>query len=83
FYNTLIAFNRIAANKGAGTPGIDNKTIDGNETPYATVPATNKETVGVKDGYKYLTKNLSHSSGKKPAGAHQSISCGGGSEMKT
>ncbi|WP_369051709.1 reverse transcriptase domain-containing protein, partial [Candidatus Phytoplasma citri] len=29
FYNTLIAFNKIAANKGAGTPGIDNKTIDG------------------------------------------------------
>ncbi|MDV3199960.1 MAG: group II intron reverse transcriptase/maturase, partial [Candidatus Phytoplasma australasiaticum] len=29
FYNTLTAFNRIAANKGAGTPGIDNKTIDG------------------------------------------------------
>ncbi|MDV3166639.1 MAG: group II intron reverse transcriptase/maturase, partial ['Waltheria sp.' little leaf phytoplasma] len=29
FYNTLTAFNKIAANKGAGTPGIDNKTIDG------------------------------------------------------
>ncbi|XBQ83598.1 group II intron reverse transcriptase/maturase [Candidatus Phytoplasma solani] len=29
FHNTLTAFNRIAANKGAGTPGIDNKTIDG------------------------------------------------------
>ncbi|MDO8064184.1 hypothetical protein [Candidatus Phytoplasma bonamiae] len=29
FYNTLTAFNRIAANNGAGTPGIDNKTIDG------------------------------------------------------
>ncbi|MDV3143380.1 MAG: hypothetical protein Q8761_03070, partial [Sweet potato little leaf phytoplasma] len=26
---TLTAFNKIAANKGAGTPGIDNKTIDG------------------------------------------------------
>ncbi|MDO8059254.1 reverse transcriptase domain-containing protein ['Crotalaria aegyptiaca' phytoplasma] len=29
FYNTLTALNRIAANKGAGTPGIDDKTIDG------------------------------------------------------
>ncbi|MDO8064291.1 reverse transcriptase domain-containing protein [Candidatus Phytoplasma bonamiae] len=29
FYNTLTAFNTIATNKGAGTPGIDNKTIDG------------------------------------------------------
>ncbi|MDO7987137.1 reverse transcriptase domain-containing protein [Sweet potato little leaf phytoplasma] len=29
FYNTLTAFNKIAANKGADTPGIDNKTIDG------------------------------------------------------
>ncbi|MDO8031110.1 hypothetical protein OC719_02380 [Candidatus Phytoplasma australasiaticum] len=29
FYNTLTAFNRIAANKGAGTSGIDNETIDG------------------------------------------------------
>ncbi|MDV3179210.1 MAG: group II intron reverse transcriptase/maturase [Candidatus Phytoplasma australasiaticum] len=29
FYNTLMAFNKIASNKGAGTPGIDNKTIDG------------------------------------------------------
>ncbi|MDV3140028.1 MAG: group II intron reverse transcriptase/maturase [Sweet potato little leaf phytoplasma] len=29
FYNTLMAFNKIATNKGAGTPGIDNKTIDG------------------------------------------------------
>ncbi|MDO8060289.1 hypothetical protein OC726_02095 [Candidatus Phytoplasma aurantifolia] len=29
FYNTLIAFNKIATNKGAGTPGIDNETIDG------------------------------------------------------
>ncbi|UQV27038.1 reverse transcriptase domain-containing protein [Candidatus Phytoplasma asiaticum] len=29
FYNTLTAFNRIAANKGAGTPGVDNETIDG------------------------------------------------------
>ncbi|MDV3142381.1 MAG: reverse transcriptase domain-containing protein, partial [Candidatus Phytoplasma australasiaticum] len=29
FYNTLTAFNKIAANRGAGTPGIDNKTIDG------------------------------------------------------
>ncbi|UQV27084.1 reverse transcriptase domain-containing protein [Candidatus Phytoplasma asiaticum] len=29
FYNTLIAFNKIAANKGAGTPGIDNETVDG------------------------------------------------------
>ncbi|MDO8064228.1 reverse transcriptase domain-containing protein ['Bonamia sp.' little leaf phytoplasma] len=29
FYNMLTAFNKIAANKGAGTPGIDNKTIDG------------------------------------------------------
>ncbi|MDO8054060.1 hypothetical protein OC707_01160 ['Opuntia sp.' phytoplasma] len=29
FYNTLTAFNKIAANKGAGTPGIDNETIDG------------------------------------------------------
>ncbi|MDO8055135.1 reverse transcriptase domain-containing protein ['Cleome sp.' phytoplasma] len=28
FYNTLIAFNKIATNKGAGTPGIDNETID-------------------------------------------------------
>lgn len=27
--NTLIAFNNIATNKGAGTPGIDNKTING------------------------------------------------------
>jgi hypothetical protein len=36
------------------------------ETPYATVPATNKPTVGVKDGYRYFTKNLSHSSGRKP-----------------
>ncbi|MDV3157205.1 MAG: group II intron reverse transcriptase/maturase, partial [Candidatus Phytoplasma australasiaticum] len=29
FYNTLTAFNKIAANKGAGTPGIDNETING------------------------------------------------------
>ncbi|WP_422691243.1 reverse transcriptase domain-containing protein, partial [Candidatus Phytoplasma fabacearum] len=29
FYNTLTAFNKIAANKGAGTLRIDNKTIDG------------------------------------------------------
>ncbi|MDV3183358.1 MAG: hypothetical protein Q8866_02705 [Candidatus Phytoplasma australasiaticum] len=29
FYNILTAFNRIVANKGAGTPGIDNETIDG------------------------------------------------------
>ncbi|UQV27271.1 hypothetical protein H7686_0000305 [Candidatus Phytoplasma asiaticum] len=29
FYNTLTAFNIIAANKGAGTPGVDNITIDG------------------------------------------------------
>ncbi|MDO8059983.1 hypothetical protein OC726_00380 [Candidatus Phytoplasma aurantifolia] len=29
FYNKLTAFNRIAANKGAGTPGVDNETIDG------------------------------------------------------
>ncbi|MDV3143946.1 MAG: hypothetical protein Q8839_02685 [Candidatus Phytoplasma australasiaticum] len=29
FYNMLTAFNRIVANKGAGTPGIDNETIDG------------------------------------------------------
>ncbi|MDO8054175.1 hypothetical protein OC707_01775 ['Opuntia sp.' phytoplasma] len=29
FYNTLAAFNKIAANKGAGTPGIDNETIYG------------------------------------------------------
>ncbi|MDV3143902.1 MAG: hypothetical protein Q8839_02510 [Candidatus Phytoplasma australasiaticum] len=29
FYNTLTAFNKIAANKGANTPGIDIKTIDG------------------------------------------------------
>ncbi|MDO8060348.1 reverse transcriptase domain-containing protein, partial [Candidatus Phytoplasma aurantifolia] len=29
FYNTLTAFNKIAANKGAGTPGVDNETIDG------------------------------------------------------
>ncbi|MDV3166184.1 MAG: reverse transcriptase domain-containing protein ['Waltheria sp.' little leaf phytoplasma] len=29
FYNTLTAFNKIAANKGAGTPGIDKETIDG------------------------------------------------------
>ncbi|WP_422691267.1 hypothetical protein [Candidatus Phytoplasma fabacearum] len=29
FYNTLMAFNKIATNKEAGTPGIDNKTIDG------------------------------------------------------
>ncbi|MDO8057579.1 group II intron reverse transcriptase/maturase, partial ['Gossypium sp.' phytoplasma] len=29
FYNTLIAFNKISTNKGAGTPGIDNETIDG------------------------------------------------------
>ncbi|MDV3145036.1 MAG: group II intron reverse transcriptase/maturase [Candidatus Phytoplasma australasiaticum] len=29
FYNTLMAFNKIASNKGAGTPGIDNETIDG------------------------------------------------------
>ncbi|MDO8054111.1 hypothetical protein OC707_01420 ['Opuntia sp.' phytoplasma] len=28
FYNTLTAFNKIAANEGAGTSGIDNKTID-------------------------------------------------------
>ncbi|MDV3166777.1 MAG: hypothetical protein Q8807_04035, partial ['Waltheria sp.' little leaf phytoplasma] len=28
FYNTLTAFNKIAANRGAGTPGIDNETID-------------------------------------------------------
>ncbi|MDV3185357.1 MAG: hypothetical protein Q8842_03390, partial [Candidatus Phytoplasma australasiaticum] len=26
---TLTAFNKIAANRGAGTPGINNKTIDG------------------------------------------------------
>lgn len=35
-------------------------------TPYAVVPAINKRTVGVKDGYKYFTNNLSHSSGRKP-----------------
>ncbi|UQV27424.1 hypothetical protein H7686_0001220 [Candidatus Phytoplasma asiaticum] len=29
FYNTLAAFNKIAANKVAGTPGIDNETIYG------------------------------------------------------
>ncbi|MDV3153617.1 MAG: reverse transcriptase domain-containing protein [Candidatus Phytoplasma australasiaticum] len=29
FFNTLMAFNKIATNKGAGTPGIDNETIDG------------------------------------------------------
>ncbi|WEX20123.1 MAG: retron-type reverse transcriptase [Candidatus Phytoplasma citri] len=29
FYNTVTAFNKIAANKGAGTPGIDKETIDG------------------------------------------------------
>ncbi|MDO8054048.1 hypothetical protein OC707_01090 ['Opuntia sp.' phytoplasma] len=29
FYNTLTAFNKIAANKGAVTPGIDNETING------------------------------------------------------
>lgn len=29
FHNTLIAFNKIAANKGAGTPGIDGNSIDG------------------------------------------------------
>ncbi|MDV3181215.1 MAG: hypothetical protein Q8830_03315, partial [Candidatus Phytoplasma australasiaticum] len=29
FCTNSIAFNRIAANKGAGTPGIDTKTIDG------------------------------------------------------
>ncbi|MDO8057382.1 hypothetical protein OC698_01575 ['Gossypium sp.' phytoplasma] len=29
FYNTLTEFNKIATNKGAGTPGIDNETIDG------------------------------------------------------
>ncbi|MDO8060295.1 reverse transcriptase domain-containing protein, partial [Candidatus Phytoplasma aurantifolia] len=29
FYNTLIAFNKIATNKGAGTPGVDDETIDG------------------------------------------------------
>lgn len=37
------------------------------KTPYETVPATNKKTVGVKDGYKYLTKKSSHASGRKPA----------------
>lgn len=35
-------------------------------TPYITVPKTNKNTVGVKDGYRNFTKNLSHSSGRKP-----------------
>ncbi|QLL36903.1 retron-type reverse transcriptase [Candidatus Phytoplasma australasiaticum subsp. taiwanense] len=29
FYNTLTAFNRITTHKGAGTPRIDNETIDG------------------------------------------------------
>ncbi|MDV3141883.1 MAG: group II intron reverse transcriptase/maturase, partial [Candidatus Phytoplasma australasiaticum] len=29
FRNTLTAFNKIVANKEAGTPGIDNETIDG------------------------------------------------------
>ncbi|MDO8057196.1 hypothetical protein OC698_00545 ['Gossypium sp.' phytoplasma] len=29
FYNTLTSFNKIAANKGVGTPGIDNETIYG------------------------------------------------------
>ncbi|MDO8057548.1 reverse transcriptase domain-containing protein ['Gossypium sp.' phytoplasma] len=29
FQNTSTAFNRISANKGAGTPGIYNETIDG------------------------------------------------------
>ncbi|WP_304515069.1 hypothetical protein [Candidatus Phytoplasma asiaticum] len=29
FYNTLTAFNKIAANEGAGTPDVDNETIDG------------------------------------------------------
>ncbi|MDO8057615.1 hypothetical protein OC698_02900 ['Gossypium sp.' phytoplasma] len=29
FQNTSTAFNRISANKGVGTPGIDNKTVDG------------------------------------------------------
>ncbi|MFW8664403.1 reverse transcriptase domain-containing protein, partial [Candidatus Phytoplasma citri] len=29
FYNTLTAFNKIAANKGAGAPGVNNETIDG------------------------------------------------------
>ncbi|UQV27329.1 hypothetical protein [Candidatus Phytoplasma asiaticum] len=28
FYNTLTAFNKIATNKGAGKPGVDNETID-------------------------------------------------------
>ncbi|UQV27151.1 hypothetical protein H7686_0002270 [Candidatus Phytoplasma asiaticum] len=29
FYNMLTAFNKIATNKGAGKPGVDNETIDG------------------------------------------------------
>ncbi|MDV3174923.1 MAG: hypothetical protein Q8831_02700 ['Bonamia sp.' little leaf phytoplasma] len=29
FYNTLMAFNKIATNKGTSTPGVDNETIDG------------------------------------------------------
>ncbi|MDV3153940.1 MAG: group II intron reverse transcriptase/maturase, partial [Pigeon pea little leaf phytoplasma] len=29
FHNTLVAFNKIATNRGAGTPGIDNEKIDG------------------------------------------------------
>ncbi|MDO8057588.1 reverse transcriptase domain-containing protein, partial [Candidatus Phytoplasma gossypii] len=29
FYKTLTAFNKIATNKRAGTPGVDNETIDG------------------------------------------------------
>lgn len=49
------------------------------KTPYTTVPATNKKTVGVKEGYKYLTKKLSHSSGKKPAIPHRKLSIEGGS----
>lgn len=40
-------------------------------TPYTTVPATNRATVGVNDGYRYLTKNLSHSSGRKPEAARR------------
>lgn len=36
-------------------------------TPYATVPKMKKTTVGVNEGYRYFTKKLSHSSGKKPA----------------
>lgn len=39
------------------------------KTPNETVPATNKKTVGVKDGYKYLTKKSSHASGRKPEAA--------------